>query len=160
MKKFILISLLVLAFSGLLVGCNQPAAIAKPASTTDVIFTKWLTTAGTAPIVYNMAGVVSGDAGPGLYAGEVLELSNPTPTTSTGTVLYHIKGSSHQFTARLSVNEDSKGNGVLKGVVTDGWMKGAEVNGNYQTIAPSGIINAQQGAGGDAVYQGTLHIEK
>ena len=154
MKKLILIPLF-LAISALVAGCSQPAAIATP----DVIFTKWITTAGTAPVVFNMAGVVSGDAGAGQLVGEVLEYS-PTPTTTNIKALYHINGGTHQFTARLSVTQDNiKGTAVVNGVVTDGQMKGAEVRGSYQVIAPSGIINAQQGVGGDACYQGTLHIQ-
>ena len=156
MKKLILISLLVLAISGLLAGCSQPAAIATP----DATFTKWVTTAGTAPVVMNMAGVVSGDVGAGQYVGEVLEY-NPTDTITKVTALYHINGGTHQFTARLSVTQDNKkGTAVLTGVVTDGWMKGSQVSGSYQVIGPSGIVNAQQGVGGDYAYQGTITIHK
>jgi phosphotransacetylase len=112
--------------------------------------------------VLNMAGVVSGDAGAGLFAGEVLALSTSSNGHTTYvTALYHINGGKHQFTARLSVTQDNtKGTAVLKGRVTDGWMQGAEVSGSYQVINPSNIINAQNGVGGDICYQGTLHIQR
>ena len=161
MKKLILIISLVLAVSALLAGCSQPAATVTPAPapTTDVIFTKWVTTAGTAPVVMNMAGVVSGDAGAGLYTGEVLEYK-PGDAITTVVADYHINGGIHQLTAHLNVTQDNKkGTAVLTGTVTAGWLKGAQVNGTYQVIGPSGILNAQQGVGGDYAYQGTLHIQ-
>jgi hypothetical protein len=108
----------------------------------------------------NMAGVVSGDSGAGLYTEEVLEYK-PGDAITTVVADYHINGGAHQFTAHLNVIQDNKkGTAVLTGTVTDGWMKGAEVNGNYYVITPSGIINAQQGVGGDYAYQGTLHVQK
>jgi len=127
----------------------------------DVIFTKWVTTAGTAPVVLNMEGVVSGDSGPGKFTGEGLEYNNPTAPISTIVADYRIHGKTHDFTARLNVTMDNtKGTGVLKGTVTEGWMKGAAVSGDFQVIAPSGIINAQQGVAGDVAFQGTLHIQR
>jgi hypothetical protein len=107
-----------------------------------------------------MEGVVSGDAGAGKYTGEVLEYNDATGPVSTLKADYHINGGTHQFTARLNVTQDNKkGTAVLKGVVTDGWMKGAQVNGTYQVIAPSGIINAINGGAGDVCFQGTLHLK-
>jgi hypothetical protein len=139
-------------------------ASANNRSGADVIFTKWVTAeAPVSPVLANMAGVVSGDAGAGQFVGEVLEFINPPPApTSTITALYHIKGGKHQFTARLEVTQDNtKGTAVLKGKVTDGWMKGARVSGSYQVIYPSGIKNSQTGGPfSDYCFQGTLHIQK
>ena len=136
----------------LLSSCSNSAAA-------TIIFTKWGTTNGAPPVLMNMEGVVSGDAGAGKYVGEVLEYK-PTPTGANITALYHINGKMHSFTARMSVTEDDKtGTAMLKGVVTDGWMKDAKVTGSYTVITPSGIINAQNGAGGDVAFQGTLHVE-
>jgi hypothetical protein len=136
---------------------------ASAANNANAAFTKWVTTAGTAPVVFNMAGVVSGDVGGGKYAGEVLSLtSTSTPTTPGITkieALYHMNGGTHQFTADLHITQDDKkGTAVIEGIITDGWLKGAKVQGEYTVIAPCGIINAQQGAFGDACFQGTLHI--
>lgn len=125
-----------------------------------VIFTKWGTTWGVAPVIANMAGIVSGDVGGGQYVGEVMELT-PTGDTTTIKALYHLNGSAHQLTAQLTVVEDNKtGTAVLKGVVTDGWMKGAKVRGTYQRIAPCGIENAARGVFGDICFQGKLRIHR
>ena len=125
----------------------------------QVIFTKWVTSPGVAPVLFNMAGVVSGDVGGGQYVGEVLDLTS-TEATTTIKALYHLNGSAHQLTAELTVVQDNKaGTAVLQGVVTDGWMKGAKVRGAYQVIAPCGILNAQNGPFGDICFQGTLRIQ-
>lgn len=158
-SKLFLVAL-ALVISVLIASCSQPSSADSRSTGADVIFTKWVTTAGTAPVVMNMAGVVSGDAGAGKFVGEVLEYS-PTDTTTKITADYHINGGTHQFTAHLSVTQDNiKGTAVLKGVVTEGWMKGAAASGSYQVITPSGIINAQPpSVGGDVCYQGSLHIQ-
>jgi hypothetical protein len=125
----------------------------------QVIFTKCVTSPGVAPVLFNMAGVVSGDVGGGQYVGEVLELTS-TEATTTIKALYHLNGGAHQLTAQLTVVQDNKaGTAVLKGVVTDGWMKGAKVRGDYQVIAPCGILNAN-GPFGDICFQGTLRINR
>jgi hypothetical protein len=142
-----------------------PAALGGRAALADggdqrasATFTKWIVSTGTGPVVFNMAGIVSGDVGGGQYVGEVLELKSTASTTKI-TALYHINGGLHQFTARLHVTQDNAtGTAVIKGVVVDGWMRGAQVRGGYQTIAPCGIINAQQGPAGDACFQGTLNL--
>ena len=126
----------------------------------EVTFTKWVTSPGAGPVLFHMAGVVSGDIGGGQYAGEVLSL-NSTAATTTIQALYHINGGAHQLTAQLTVVQDNKaGTAVLKGVITDGWMKGARVRGAYQVIAPCGILNAQNGPFGDTCFQGTLRIDR
>ncbi len=125
-----------------------------------VIFTKWGTTEGVPPVLFNMAGIVSGDVGGGQYVGEVMEMTS-TEDTTTIKALYHLNGSAHQLTAQLTVVEDIKtGTAVLKGVVTDGWMKGAQVRGTYQSILPCGIDEAATGAFGDICYQGILRIHR
>lgn len=124
----------------------------------EATFTKWVTSVGTAPVLYNMAGLVSGEVGGGQFVGEVLELTPGLHTTKIK-ALYHINGGAHQFTARMSVvqNEDT-GTAELRGVITSGWRKGAQVLGSYQVIAPCGIINAQSGPFGDVCFQGNLNI--
>lgn len=118
----------------------------------EVVFTKWLT---EGPY---MAGLVSGDAGAGHYAGEILAYT-PTDTVDTIEALYHVLGSARQLTARVTVVENKiRGTATIRGVVVSGAMRGKRVRGEYQVIAPCGIINAQQGSGGDACYQGTLTI--
>jgi hypothetical protein len=53
---------------------------------------------------------------------------------------------------------NSKGTGAIKGVVTNGPLKGRRVRGDYQVIFPCGVINAQNGSSGDVCFQGTLSI--
>jgi hypothetical protein len=124
----------------------------------EVAFTKWVTNGP------NMAGVVSGDAGGGLFEGEILK-SEGTGNVFKIEALYHINGGAFQFTAHNFITETDvitdkgvKGSSVIEGVVTDGPMKGARVRGEYQVINPCGIINAQNGEGGDFCYQGTLTV--
>jgi hypothetical protein len=118
----------------------------------QVVFTKWVTAWP------NMAGLVSGDVGGGTFAGEVL---NYTPTAAVDRIeaLYHLNGGAHQLTAHVFVTQDNvNGIAAIRGVVTDGPLKGARVRGNYQVIFPCGVINAQNGSIGDVCFQGTLDI--
>lgn len=105
-------------------------------------FTKWVS---AYPI---MAGVVGGDVGPGTYAGEILKRT-PGATTVIE-ALYHFNGSRHSFTALVHVEQTGL-KAVIIGVVTDGWLKGNMVEGQYMQItctqAPNGTC-----------FQGTLDI--
>jgi hypothetical protein len=119
----------------------------------EVIFLKWIAD------LPNMAGLVSGDPGGGLFAGEILEFKQTERFTRIE-ALYHINGKDFQFTAHNHILQDNlKGTAVIQGVVEDGPMKGARVRGEYKVIAPCGIINAQQGDAGDVCFQGTLTVK-
>ena len=140
---------------------NISTALANGQSTTmgrshgrvEVTFLKWIAT------LPNMAGVVSGDPGAGLFAGEILAFEQTERFTKIE-ALYHVNGKDFQFTAHNHILQDKKtGIAVIHGVVVDGPMKGAHVRGQYQEITPCGIINAQQGDGGDVCYQGTLTVK-
>jgi hypothetical protein len=119
----------------------------------EVSFIKWVT--GWP----NMAGVVSGDVGAGAFAGEVLDYQ-PTPATTSIVADYHINvGSPQEFTAHNYVTQDNvAGTAVIRGVVTDGPLKGGRVRGEYQVVSPCGIINAQEGDGGDTCFMGHLIV--
>jgi hypothetical protein len=118
----------------------------------QVTFTKWVTE------FPNMAGLVSGDAGGGHFAGEVLNYEH-TDATDKIEALYHINGGGFHFTAHNFVTQNNlRGTAVIEGFVADGPMKGARVHGEYQVISPCGVINAQNGTGGDTCFQGTLSI--
>ena len=112
-------------------------------------FTKWITDfeAGV------MAGFVGGDVGDGTYAGQILHLE----VTATGMVIdamYHFSGSTHTFSALVQVVQTGFVDGAtaaITGRVTEGWLKGNEVNGAYTQIACS------QAASGSC-FQGTLDI--
>ena len=105
-------------------------------------FTKWVT---KWPM---MAGVVGGAGGDGSYAGEVLKYTEG-PTTVIE-ALYHFTGSDHPFTALVHV-EQAGLKAVINGVVTEGWMKGSPVQGEYTQI------KSKQSPNGTA-FQGTLNI--
>ncbi len=117
----------------------------------EVIFLKWVV--GPGP---QMAGVVSGDVGGGTFAGDILSASQKG-NILTIDALYHINGGAHQFTARNHIKQDNAtGTAVISGIVTDGPLQGARVQGEYQVIHPCGISNAE--ASGDLCFQGTLTI--
>jgi hypothetical protein len=117
-----------------------------------VVFTKWVTDWP------NMAGLVSGDVGGGTFAGEVLKYT-PAAAIDKIEALYHLNGGAHQLTAHVFVIQNNlNGTAAIKGVVSDGPLKGAGVRGSYQVIAPCGVINAQNGSIGDVCFQGTLDI--
>ncbi len=105
-------------------------------------FTKWVT---KWPM---MAGVVGGDGGEGSYAGEVLKYTEG-PTTVIE-ALYHFNGAEHPFSALVHVEQTGL-KAVINGVITEGWMKGNQVQGEYTQI------KSKQSPNGTA-YQGTLNI--
>jgi hypothetical protein len=107
-------------------------------------FTKYVTTWP------DMAGVVGGDVGEyGTFAGEVLTYI-PGPTTVIDAA-YHFKGSRHSFTALVHVVQTGSELGstaVITGQVTEGWLKGNLVAGEYTVISCPEVT----------CYQGTLDI--
>src|SRR5688572_10325250 len=99
-------------------------------------FTKWVITSSPAPgAVANMMGVVGGDVGPGTYTGEVISANTVGNITSIK-ALYHFNGSKHAFTAELNITQnESAGTATITGHVTEGWLKGASVTGEYNMLA-------------------------
>jgi hypothetical protein len=89
-------------------------------------FTKWLV--GEGP---EMAGVVGGAAGDGVYAGKVLDMAPGTTTNIEAR--YQFQGATHPFTALVHVEQTGL-EAVIVGVVTDGWGKGDRVAGRYSQI--------------------------
>ncbi len=81
-----------------------------------------------------MAGVVGGDVGEGTYAGEILKYTDGATTVIEA--LYHFAGSRHTFTALVHVEQTGL-KAVISGVVTDGWLKGHQVDGKYTQISCS-----------------------
>src|SRR4249919_417420 len=105
-----------------------------------------------------MKGVVGGDVGTGTYAGEVLNLSTVGDITSVE-ALYHFNGGTHSFTAHVFVTQnDVAGTATITGQVTDGWLKGAGVSGEYNVygVCP---ISTPGNIEGTRCYQGMLHIQ-
>jgi hypothetical protein len=124
----------------------------------NVTFTKW-GTQFTDLDSLDMEGVVSGDVGGGRFIGEANFLPSSDPNILVIDAFYHINGGIQQFTAHNLITQDlTTGRAVIEGVVIDGWLNGAKVDGEYQVIFPCGIINAQEGAIGDVCFQGTLRV--
>jgi hypothetical protein len=104
-----------------------------------------------------MEGVVGGDVGTGTFVGEVLNVSSVGDITSID-VLYHFNGRVHSFTAHNFVTWNTAlGTAVITGLVTEGWLKGATVTGEFDVrgICP---IPTPGNAEGTTCYQGVLHI--
>jgi len=127
-----------------------------PPTSGRVTFTKWATAFPNQPgLIANMAGVVGGDVGDGTFAGEVLKMGTDPVTSVTEIVaFYHFSGPAHTFTALVHVLQTGAATGskaVILGVVTDGWLKGHALEGEFTQIT----IDHDGGTG----YQGTLAIE-
>jgi hypothetical protein len=148
-------SLAVAAFAAMSAVGPTQVALADPGGEKghafDVTFTKWTTT------FPDMAGVVGGDVGDGTFAGEILSLvKSPDGSTTTIHALYHINGSRHFFTADNHITQDNvAGTAVITGVVTEGWLEGAAVTGEYKVLA-----NCPENTTGGRCFQGALEINK
>ena len=120
-------------------------------------FTKWVTGPGVAPVLANMAGVVGGDVGAGAFAGEVLS-KVVVGTTATIDARYHFNGSRHSFSASVHVVQTGIVDGskaVIIGWVTDGWLKGNRVTGEYTQVT----CEKAPGVFGTC-FKGTLDIRR
>jgi hypothetical protein len=72
--------------------------------------------------------------------------------------LYHFNGSKHAFTAELNVTQDeSAGTATITGHVTEGWLKGASVTGEYNVLALC-PLETPDNAYGTVCFQGALHV--
>jgi hypothetical protein len=121
-----------------------------------VTFTKWVTAFPNQPgLLANMVGVGGGDVGDGTFTGEVFKMSTDDATGVTEIVaFYHFNGPAHSFSALVHVLQTGAVTGskaVIGGVVTDGWLTGHAVAGEFTQIA----IDHDGGTG----YQGTLDIQ-
>ena len=126
--------------------------------TFDDTFTKWVITAPPAPgVLANMTGIVGGNVGPGTYTGEVLSVNTVGNITSIH-ARYHFNGSKHAFTADLNVTQDElAGTATIIGHVTEGWLNGASVTGEYIVLAVC-PMETPDNAYGTLCFQGTLHV--
>lgn len=132
----------LLLFVMVLAAIAVPANVAASPAAEKSTFTKWIVTSP------DMEGIVGGAVGEGSFSGEILKF---TPGTTTMIeALYHFAGSAHTFSALLHIEQTGL-NAVLIGVVTDGWLKGHHVVGEYTQIA------TDQSPNGTA-FRGTLEI--
>ena len=126
--------------------------------TFDATFTKWVTTTTPADgVLANMVGIVGGDVGSGTYQGEVISMTTLGNITSIE-ALYHFNGSQYAFTAELNITQnESTGRATITGRVTEGWLKGASVTGEYNVLAVC-PIETLANAYGTVCFQGALHV--
>jgi hypothetical protein len=104
-------------------GANNGAAINT--------FTKWIVAPfnPTPALFANLGGVVGGDVGEGVFTGEALTFV-VVDSLTTIEAIYRFDGTKHSFTAAVHV-EQIGANAVIVGVVTEGWLKGHAVQGEY-----------------------------
>jgi hypothetical protein len=102
-----------------------------------VTFSKWVVALPNLPgLIANMEGLGDGGAaGEGIFTGEVLKWDTSGPSVDIVAV-YHFTGSKHAFTAVVHVTQPKTSpDGVIVGVVTDGWLKGHALKGSYTVIS-------------------------
>jgi hypothetical protein len=138
------------------IGLTQ-SALADPGGekghTFDVTFTKWISTWP------NMVGFVGGDVGAGTFAGEILDISDNGAVTTIHAI-YHFYGSEHSFTAHVTVMEDDVTLlAVITGRVSEGWLEGASITGEYKDWLDCPIAPPYNGLGPEC-FQGALNINK
>jgi hypothetical protein len=118
-------------------------------------FTKWITGLGPAPYFASMGGIVGGDVGDGTFSGYVVTRT-PTATGVVIDAIYQFHGSRHSFTAPVHVVQTGSTTGataVITGQVTDGWLAGTMVEGQYTV----GTCDHGSVTGGTC-FSGTLTI--
>jgi hypothetical protein len=155
---------LVAAFA---VGPRQ-LALADPGGvkghTFDTTFTKWVTSLPANPPSHagvSMAGIVGGDVGNGRYAGKVLSDDLSVPGFWLGHARYEFYGQKHTFVADVHIKENdttTPATAVVTGVITSGWLKGAQLTGEYSVMNVCPIATPGN-VFGTLCFQGTLHIK-
>jgi hypothetical protein len=132
----------------------------------DATFTKWATSLPADPSTsagVRMTGIVGGDVGPGRYTGEILsDDTTSQPGFWLGHVRYELHGSRHTVIADLHITEDDRSpaliTATIDGVVTEGWLEGAHVTGQYRQWDTCPIPTPGN-VYGTVCFQGTLHFE-
>jgi hypothetical protein len=119
----------------------------------EVTFTKWISSPP------NMIGVVGGDVGPGTFAGEIKSMTDDaTKSFTTVEAVYHISGREHSFSANIeAVQNNTAGTGVITGEITEGWLKGRALSGEYRVLLECNMVT-EPNANGKLCFQGTLSI--
>jgi hypothetical protein len=164
-KSWRIIFALVLMVASLFAVAPAQSALADAGGvkghTFDFTFTKWVTAQPNAPALTGaiMAGVVGGDVGNGVYAGVVLsEDLTQEPDFWLANAQYEFHGKKHSFIADVNVvQNNTTGTAEITGVVTQGWLKGAQLTGEY-TVMPVCPIATPGNVFGTLCFQGTLHV--
>lgn len=106
-----------------------------------------------------MEGVVGGDVGNGSFAGEVLyDNLTQEPDFWLANARYEFHGGKHSFISNVNVvQNNTTGTAAITGVITQGWLKGAHLTGEYtvESVCP---IATPGNVFGTLCFQGTLHV--
>jgi hypothetical protein len=125
----------------------------RPHVQAENTFTKWITATPNLPgEVKDMGGVVGGDVGDGAFAGTVLSGASTPGGPTVLNAVYGFNGSEHAFKALMHIVQTGA-HAVLIGVVTDGWMAGHLVEGEYTMGACTGDLAAH-----GTCFSGTLDV--
>jgi hypothetical protein len=127
--------------------------------TFDFTFTKWVTSQPNplSMVGVLMAGVVGGDVGNGSYAGEVITYDDSSePGFTLINARYEFYGEKHSFIADVHVTQEGTA-AVITGVITDGWLKGAQLTGEYTEYSEC-PIETPGNVFFPLCFQGTLHV--
>jgi len=163
MKKLLLVAMIfVFVFGWGAVPAKTALADAGGVNghTFNFTFTKWVTSQPNPTFAGAiMAGVVGGDVGNGVYAGEVLtEDFSDYPAFWIANARYEFHGEKHSFIADVHVVQNNTTNTAeITGVITQGWLKGAQLTGEY-TVLSSCPIDTLDNVLGTTCFQGTLHV--
>lgn len=162
MKRKIWIALalvIVMVLAGVTVAAARAGvglrSLSKEDSTVDVTFTKWFTSGST------MEGVVGGAVGSGTFAGTLIQMKTDFNDTNMAyaEATYEINGSKHTFTAHIHALQDNTlASGVIIGNVTDGWLNGAILNGEYKLVPAGAPGCPNEGNVLGVCFQGVLHL--
>jgi len=128
-----------------------PGTESASVHTYDVTFTKWITEAP------QMAGVVGGAVGDGTFEGQIQDMK-VEGSMQYVEAIYHVNGSKQSFTAHIRAMQDNTlGSGVIIDSVTDGWLKGATLYGNYDVLTKCSIETPGNSLE-ELCFQGVLHL--
>ena len=159
---------LVAGFGALTISLSPGVALAdggRDHRTANVTFTKWVISLPANPpslAGVDMLGVVGGDVGRGRYTGKVLGDDLSVPGFWLGHARYEFHGEDHSFVADLHITENDTTvpvTAVIRGIVTKGWLKGAQVTGEYRQWDTCPIPTPHN-AFGTVCFQGTLHLQR
>lgn len=122
--------------------------------TFNVTFTKWITA------YPNMVGVGGGAIGPATFTGEIHSM-NDTGDITYVEATYHLNGSKHSFTANVHVSQnDVAGTGSMTGEITEGWLKGGSLIGEYNVYPVCPLPETPGNSMGTLCFQGVLHLHR
>ena len=154
--------LLILGVCMLAAGCestgSRPTAPSSSAATAtqtqpnarpvEVTFTKWVTA------FPDMAGLTGGDV-EGTFEGEVLQRTPLDNGIVQLTARYQVidPAGLHSFTAIIQGTQNSQTrSAVLNGVVTEGWLAGAQVHVDFDVVTPCEFGSS------NTCFRGTIRV--